>query len=105
MIYIWIASSFEFYLLCFLLKYLPGDIFHNTITTNASDIPVSLIAGITYQKFGIRISLLISFIISLLGSVSLIFFAESNPDIVPIMILLAKGGVKMSFTIIFFANS
>ena len=105
MIYIWVASSFDVYLLGFLLKYLPGDIFHNTLTTNACDVPISLIAGITYQKLGIRIALFIAFVFSTIGSLVMIFFAEKYPDIVPIMVLLAKGGVKMSFTIIFFANS
>lgn len=39
------------------------------------------------------------------GSLNLVLFAESNPSIVPVMVMLAKGGVKTSFIICYFVNS
>ena len=49
LIFEWIASSFNIYLCTYVLKYLPGDVFVNTITTNASDIPIVILGGLAYK--------------------------------------------------------
>ena len=44
MIMAWIAGSFSFYLLNFLIKYMPGDIYYNSIISGLSGISL-LIEG------------------------------------------------------------
>jgi OCT family organic cation transporter-like MFS transporter 3 len=89
----------------YLLKYLKGDIFVNSMTTNAADIPIVMLGGIAYKFLGIRFSLFIAFIAASIGSISLLFFSGSFPGIIPVMLMLAKGGVKMTFNIVYLANS
>ena len=74
MIYIWIASSFGLYLITFQMKYLPGNIFINTLLSSSVDIPISIVGGLLYHKYGVRITLPIFFSISVTGSILLIFF-------------------------------
>jgi len=58
----------------YLLKYLKGDIFVNSMTTNAADIPIVMLGGVAYKFLGIRFSLCIAFIAAAIGSISLLFF-------------------------------
>jgi hypothetical protein len=89
----------------YILKYLPGDIFVNTITTNASDIPIVIMGGLAYKYLGLKFSLFGAFIFATCGSVSMLIFSVQYPDAVPVMIMLAKGGVKMTFNIVYLANA
>ncbi len=50
MIYIWIASSFDMYLITFQMKYLPGSIYINTFVSSSVDIPISIVTGVLYAK-------------------------------------------------------
>ena len=61
----------------YLLKYLKGDIFTNTMTTNSADIPIVLAGGLAYKFMGARLSLFIAFIASTIGSVSLLLFSNT----------------------------
>lgn len=105
LIFAWIASSFNLYLVIYLLKYLKGDIFTNTMTTNAADIPIVLLGGVAYKFIGLRFSLFIAFLVASVGSLSLLLLSNEYPDITHVMLLLAKGGVKMTFNVVYLANS
>jgi len=46
MVLSWSASSFCFYILSFYLKYIPGDIYINTIIVSVADLISSIVTGI-----------------------------------------------------------
>ena len=48
MVMIWLASSFDYYLINFQLKYIHGDFFVNTIVASACEIPAYILGGIVY---------------------------------------------------------
>ena len=52
MILSWSASSFCFYIIGFYIKYIPGDIFVNMITTCIADVISSIVAGVIAQYIG-----------------------------------------------------
>lgn len=105
LVYVWIASSFNIYLVTYELKYLPGNIFKNTLYSSVVDFPLAILGGIFYYKFGIRLALSGAFFFAMVGSLSLVFFSNDFEDLVPIMISLARGGVKVTFDICYLANS
>ena len=105
MVYFWIASSFSLYLVNYSIKNLSGDFFLNNLISGVSDVPVGILGGYLYHKFGLRIVLFSFFLIALLGGITLIIFSESNESLVPIMIAFAKGGVKVTFDICYLGNS
>jgi hypothetical protein len=105
LVFEWIASSFNIYLCTYILKYLPGDVFVNTMTTNAADIPITILGGVAYKFMGLKYSLFGAFIVATCGSVAMLLFSVKHPGAVPAMILMAKGGVKMTFNIVYLANA
>lgn len=105
LLYLWIASSFNLYLVTYELKYIPGNIFKNSLITSLSDVPFTLIGGFIYHRFGIRIILTLAFTMAIAGSLSIIFASEGNDSIVPFMLTFARDGVKVTFDICYLANS
>jgi uncharacterized membrane protein (DUF485 family) len=108
MIFIWMASSFDMYLITFQMKYLPGSIFVNTLVSSAVDIPISIVSGILYSKFGVRITLPIFYVISLAGSISLVYVGDGanlGTFIPPLLVMLARCGVKVTLDLCYLANS
>ena len=53
MIMAWVAGSFSFYLLNFLIKYMPGDIYYNSMVSGLSAIAL-LIEGKLQQKLDLK---------------------------------------------------
>ena len=104
-IYMWIASSFNIYLVTYAMKYIPGNIYHNSLVSAVTDLPLAIIGGIVYHKLGARFTLTAAFILAIVGSVSILIAGNSHPDLVPIMLSFARGGVKVTFDVCYLANS
>ena len=108
MIYIWIASSFDMYLITFQMKYLPGNIFVNTLVSSGFDFPISICAGFLYAKLGVKYTLPIFYAISLIGGIALVIVgdAEGLPLFVPpLLVMTARLGVKVALDLCYLANS
>jgi hypothetical protein len=45
MIMAWSASSFCFYIIGFYIKYIPGNVFHNVVSTSVADAISSIAVG------------------------------------------------------------
>lgn len=105
MIYIWIASSFSMYLITYQMKYLPGNIFINTLVSSTFDIPISVASGVIYHHFGARVTFPIAYTMSVIGSVSLLIAGDKAGSLAPVMVLLARGGVKVALDLCYLANS
>lgn len=95
MMFIWVSCSFSVYLVMYNTKKLPGDFFINSIVPYAIDVPMTLCGGLIYHKLGPKVSYFTGFCMSLIGAVSLLLFADNNPTLSPIMISIAKSGVKL----------
>lgn len=104
MAFLWTASSFNYYLINFLLKSINGDVFINTTVSSASEIVAYILGGIAYQKVGIHLTLIVSFAVSCLGSIALLIWQE-NESAVPFMIMAARFGVSATFNICYLANA
>ena len=105
MFFIWIASSFSLSLLNFEMKYLKGDFFKNNFISGLLDVPLPLIGGLLYHKAGIRLALCLFFLVSFFGGIALIISSQTKLTLVPILILIAKGAVKLTFNICYLGNS
>lgn len=104
MAFMWVASSFSYYLISFQLKYIEGDFFVNTAVSSLTEAPAYLISGLLYDKIGIKGVLVGSYIISVVGGV-LLLSLQSFTSIVPVMILLAKFGVSSTFNMCYLGNA
>lgn len=102
------SCSFNYFMINFDLKYLPGDIFVNTIVATVFEIIFYSISYSLFHTLGLKKSFVLGFVISLIGSLPLIFVGKNYERLVPAMILLARGGISynvnisyLSFSILF----
>lgn len=70
-VYMFSATSFNYYLINFYLKYIPGNIFINTIVAAVADCVAHIMIGIVVKKIGNRNAFTISYIITFVAGVSL----------------------------------
>jgi len=105
MIFIWIASSFSVSLLSYNSKNISGNFFLNNLTASLFDVPIAIIGGYLYHKFGLKPNFFAFFLIGFLGHFSIVLFSEKFPNLVPIMLTFAKGGVKVTYDLCFLGNS
>ena len=104
LITVWVASSFDYFLINFQLKYIEGNIFRNTAASGLSELPAVILGGFLYYKVGIKITLVGSFTVAIIGGVLLIIFSD-RPDLIQYFIFLAKCGVSSTFNIAYLANA
>ena len=89
MIYIWVASSFNFYLINYITKNLPGDFFMNSLISSITDVIVAALSGIAYAKMGLHLVFSTFFAISAVGGVLIVVIGESLEGYVPMMLSFA----------------
>ena len=68
LLFLWVASAFDYYLINFQLKYIDGDIYVNTIVSSVSEVTAYIVSGALYDRIGPKISFVVSFVIGIIGS-------------------------------------
>ena len=98
MIILWILSCFNYTIINFYMKYVPGTIYLNFSVAGLSEIAAHVTIGALYVKLTPRWSFFIGNAIALAGGVSLMFqnHFENSPAAVAGFVLLAKYGCSMS---------
>lgn len=98
MILVWFSSSFTFYLLNFLVKYMPGDIYFNSVVSGLSCI-VMLFEGKLENTVGVKGSMIVAFIATVISTVWLSLFDKGTSQVTlyAIVLLLAKSGASLTF--------
>lgn len=77
MVIIWTSTIFSSYLIMFQLKYLKGNIFHNTNSYAFSDAISRVFGGLFFANYGLKKSLVLAYTISMVGGLG-IYFIQSN---------------------------
>ena len=104
LLFLWVASAFDYYLINFQLKYIKGDIYVNTVVSSVSEVVAYIVSGALYDKIGPKISFVVSFIIAIIGSILYITLSTPYPGLVPFMVLGSKFGISASFNVVYLAN-
>lgn len=106
-IYLFVAASFDYYLITFNMKYIPGNVFVNTIVSSLAEAISTYLAGALRAAMGPRYSLTISFALCCIASI-LLAIAESRKDWIqdiPPIILAAKFGISAAFGLLYMCTS
>lgn len=95
---VWISGSFIFFLLSFLVKYMPGDIYFNSIIAGMSAF-MMLGQGKIEELISVKRGLIASFVLCLCSTVVLLFFDPHTEWVLmfAFVLLLAKGGASLAF--------
>ena len=64
---VWVAGSFNYYLVSFLLKYFPGSIYHNSTLSGISEVISIVFSGVIYKQLGVKLCLILFFAIAMIG--------------------------------------
>ena len=98
MIMVWVSSSFTFYLLNFLVKYMPGDIYFNSVVSGLSCCAM-LLEGTLQNVLGVRGGMLVSFVATVVSTIWLCFFSQGTDHVLlyALVLLLAKSGASLTF--------
>lgn len=101
MAYMWAACSFCFYMIIFYLKYLPGNIYNNSLSSGVADCIAVLIGGWLYSRIGIKKSFSLLFTISTIGGFIIIFLGDSATLLMPLFVVICKFGITGGFVIVY----
>ena len=112
----WLVVSFNYYLIGFLMKYFPGNIYVNGLSSGSSEILSVLFGGLMYGKLGVKISFYIFFGMAFVGGLGILIYEDAsqffspNPVsyaywIFPTLVMFTKFGIAAAFTVLYFANA
>lgn len=99
MAYMWAACSFGYYMIIFYLKYLPGNIYNNSLSSGGTDLIAVVFSGVLYGKLGLRKTVTGLFTLSTIGGLMIIFLGENSTTLVPIFVVITKFGISGGFVL------
>lgn len=105
LVFLWMAASFNLYMIGFYMKYIPGSIFVSTLTACLGDIPLSIAGGFLYHHKGPKVAMPIFLTVAIFGSISLITWADYVKALIPVVVLITRSGIKATFDSCYLANS
>lgn len=105
MCYMWASTSFSYYMISLYMKYLPGNIYNNTIVSGVAEFLAYGLGGILYTKLGIKKSYALLYTVSSIGGILIIILGTSNETWMPVFVMISKFGIAGCFTICYVSNS
>jgi len=78
LIYLWIAASFNLYMIGFYMKYVSDNLFVSTLISCLGDLPLSVAGGFTYHHLGPRKAMAIFLSVAIFGGISLSTWATKE---------------------------
>lgn len=94
--FMWSISSFNYYLITFYMKYVPGSIFVNTTASSISENLSYVVSGLLLNIIGIKLCYISALIIAIAGGICLVLFPVGGLW-EALFVLIAKFGISWSF--------
>ena len=88
----WITGVYAYYNIYFQLKYFKGDIFTNVIIAGVSEMTSNVIAGLIFQRIGLRNTYLVSLTLGFICSTIFFTFGHAFESLIPFLLLGAFFG-------------
>ncbi len=109
LMYLWVAASFNLYMISFYMKYVGKNIFIATLTSCLGDIPLSIGGGFLYHFLGPKYAMPIFLSVAVMGSISLATWAQPKYELgnglMSVLVLFTRSGIKCTFDSCYLANS
>ena len=104
-VYLFCSASFNYYLINFYMKYIPGNVFKNSIVASLSEAVSTLVSGLIVKLVGPRNAILLMNMLAG-GSAICLWIAEKNGllGLVPVFILMAKFGICAGFAMLYMST-
>lgn len=101
-VYLFSAASFNFYVINFFLKYIPGNVYVNVIVASVANSISCYVAGSLVVKMGSQNGMCLTF--GLCFSASILLLTAESADfvsLIPFLVLIAMFGVSSAFTMLY----
>ena len=92
----WSISSFNYYLITFYMKYVPGNIYVNTTASALSENVAYVVSGLLLNKIGIKLCYVCALIIAIVGGFLLAAMPATGWTEAS-FVLICKFGISWSF--------
>ena len=100
----WTSSSFNYYIITFYLKYIPGNIYVNTSLACIAEVIAYLCSGFVMNIFGVKLSFIISYVLAATGGILLVIFFNAEGILIAVFVLFAKFGISFAFNLTYLAT-
>ena len=102
---VWLSTAFGYYLILTLINTF-DNVYATGLTSSASEMVGYVLSGLFAEKVGVKLSLIVSFLISTVGGVLILAWGLQHQDspLFFVCFLLTKFGVTCTFNINFVAN-
>ena len=77
-IFLWSASLAAYYTVYFHIRYLPGDLFLNTVVFAGFEVTAYMIGSFITKKIGMKVSFVCSFMLAVLSTIVYLFIRDSE---------------------------
>lgn len=103
---VWLATSFNYYLIQFLINTFE-QVYWTAIFSSISEIMGYFTGACLLNKLGVRASLSVSFGLAFIGATLLLFYGldHQESNLFPVLVLIAKFGIASAFNIIFISHT
>lgn len=103
---IWTSVSFTHYMIAYYIKYIPGNIYTNVITSAASEVIAYLLSGFLGMYIGTRATFILSFSLGAGFGVPLMFLSyNADPLVIMACVLCTKFGVSCAFNLCYLVTA
>jgi len=103
-IYMWITNAISYYMVNLLLKYLPGNIYTNSVSSYFAEMFGTFISGILYAKKGIKVSFTAMYISTMIGGLLTMTLGAANVSLMPFFVIFIRLGSSGAFNLVYIAN-
>ena len=102
MAYMWIACSFCYFLINFYVKYLPGNIYQNSMSSGAAEAIAYITSGFLMNFYGVKRTFTWLLLLSLIGGICIVFLGERVGNVwMSVFVIAAKFGISGGFTLVY----
>ena len=100
----WTSGSFNYYIMTFYIKYIPGNIYVNTCLSSIAEVSAYFGAAYVMKAFGTKLSYIISFILAAAGGIFMVIFFNADDLLIAVFVLFAKFGISFVFNLSYLAT-
>ena len=100
----WTCGSFNYYIMTFYLKYIPGNIFVNTSLASIAELCAYFGSSAVMGAFGPKLSYMISFVLAAAGGIFMVIFFNADDVLIAVFVLFAKFGISFVFNLSYLAT-
>lgn len=100
----WATTMFNFYLVKYLMKYFHGDVYSNFMIGAVADITSGNLTARIIDRFGIKRSFLVGYLVACTGMVGLLVYTGENSSVNAALVFISVFGNGILYTCTYAGN-